>query len=91
MPLEIHPILNKVVIKREEAQDVTDGGIVIPETAKKKALVGDVIAVGPDITEVEVGDKVLFDMYAGTNILVEEVEYVVMVVKDIFIVLKEKE
>lgn len=86
---EMYPILNKVVVRPEETRTMTEGGLYIPETAQKRALVGYVVAKGPDVETIEIGDKVFYDEYAGTNISVDKVLYVAMLVKDIFMVLKE--
>ena len=88
---DIIPILNKVVVKPEEKVEKTDGGIYIPETAQKKGRVGVVIAKGPDVETINVGDKVFFGDYVGTWILVDKIEYIVLVDKDIMVILKEQD
>lgn len=85
---KIRPLRDKVVVKRlEEAEEKTPGGIIIPDTAKEKPQMGEVIAVGkgkilqdgkvipPDV---KVGDKVLFARYAGTEIKIDGQEYLIM-------------
>ena len=73
------PLGDRVLVKRLEGQDKTAGGIYIPEAAKEKAQIGEVIAVGPGAKAdkegnlikpaVKVGDKVYFGKYAGTEVL----------------------
>jgi chaperonin GroES len=83
-------ILNKVVIEREGSEEVTKGGIIIPDTVKGKPTVGHVVSVGPDVdtSQVDIGHKVFFDLYSGTNCKLGGVEYVIMLMKDILCVLK---
>jgi len=84
----VQPFVNRVLIKREESCSVTESGIIIPETVRKKATKGTVIALGYEVRdmpmEVVVGDLVLFTQYAGTQIDVEdEGEYLIVRYEDI--------
>jgi chaperonin GroES len=80
--MAIQPLADRIVVKALEAQQVTKGGIVLPETAKEKPQEGKVIAVGKGkITdkgvqplEVKVGDRVLYGKYSGTEITTNEGE-----------------
>ena len=90
--MKIKPLGEKVLVKRLEAEEVTAGGIVLPDTAKEKPKEGKIIAVGrgrslKDGTyapfSVKVGDKVLFGSYAGTEIKINGEEYLVMSEEDI--------
>jgi chaperonin GroES len=86
--IKITPLRDKVVVKRlEEVEEKTPGGIIIPDTAKEKPQIGEVIAVGKGKIlqdgkiippEVKVGDKVLFAKYAGTEVKIEGEEYLIM-------------
>jgi chaperonin GroES len=86
--IKITPLKDKVVVKRlEEVEEKTPGGIIIPDTAKEKPQIGEVIAVGKGKIlqdgkiippEVKVGDKVLFAKYAGTEVKIEGEEYLIM-------------
>ncbi|MBS0648463.1 MAG: co-chaperone GroES [Verrucomicrobia bacterium] len=82
------PLGNRVLIKREQAQ-TTKGGILLPDTAKEKPKIGEVVAVGPGKMDeegkihpmhVRVGDRVLFSAYAGTEVKNEDssTEYLIM-------------
>lgn len=80
------PLGNRVIIKREEAK-TTKGGILLPDSAKEKPKMGQVVAVGPGKMDekgrvqpmnVSVGDKVLFSAYAGNEVKNEDVEYLIM-------------
>jgi chaperonin GroES len=81
------------VIKPSPAEEKTKGGIILPDTAKEKPVVGEVVAVGPGkvsddgkkvAPEVKVGDKVLYGKYSGTEVTVEGEEYLIMREADIF-------
>jgi chaperonin GroES len=94
--MKVRPLGEKVLIKRLEAEEKTRGGIVLPDAAKEKPQKGTVMAVGDGkqledggraAFQVKVGDKVLFGSYAGTEIKVEGVEYVLMDESDILAIL----
>ncbi len=94
--MKIRPLADKILIKRVEAQTVTTGGIVLPETAKEKPRRGKVIALGDGKLldsgeraefEVKVGDEVLFSSYGGTEIKVDGEEMMIMEESDILAIL----
>ncbi len=94
--MKIKPLADKVLIKRLEAQTVTSGGIVLPDSAKEKPRKGTVEAVGDgklldDGTRSEVqvknGDIVLFSSYGGTEIKLDDEEYMIMEESDILAVI----
>lgn len=77
MAISLNPLGNRLVVQPIEEEEITAGGIVLPETAKEKPQKGTVLAVGPGernekgdhvALEVEEGDKVLFAKYSGTEI-----------------------
>ena len=85
--MNIKPLDNRVVIHPIEAESKTKGGIVLPDTAKEKSQKGEIVSAGPgrllDSGErakmsVQKGDKVLFGKYAGTEVKVDGVDYVIM-------------
>lgn len=80
MSISIKPLGNRVVVEPEEQEEMTSGGIVLPETAKEKPQKGKVLAIGPGDRDddgkrvpldVKEGDKVLFAKYSGTEIKLE--------------------
>ena len=91
----LKPLADRVVVKRLEAEQKTKGGIVLPDTAKEKPKQGEVVAVGTgkvldsgemQALQVKVGDKVIFSSYAGTEVTVGGVEYLIMTESDILAV-----
>lgn len=98
MSKKIRPLSDRVVVEPREMETKTTGGIVIPDTADKdKPIQGTVIAVGTgkyvdgklNPLQVKVGDKVLFGKYSGTNVKLDDSEYLVMREEDIMGVLEE--
>jgi chaperonin GroES len=95
--MKLVPLDDRVVLQRLEAEEKTQGGIVLPDTAKEKPQKGKVIAVGPGrllddgtraAMEVKVGDTVLFGKYAGSEITLDREEYVIMKESDLLARLK---
>ena len=75
----IKPLGERVLIKQTEQEEVTKSGIVLPGIAsKEKPIIGEVLAVGKKIEEVSVGDKVIFEKYAGTEVKDGEETYLIL-------------
>ena len=94
--MKIKPLSDRVIVKAEAAEEKTASGIILPDTAKEKPQEGKVVAVGPGkISDsgnaikmtVKVGDKVLYGKYSGTEVTVENEEYLIMKENDIFAIL----
>ncbi len=88
---KIKPLADRVLIEPTEAEAKTSGGIFIPDSAQEKPQKGKVIAVGPgtkDVKmEVKVGDTVLYGKYSGTEINVDNKDYLIMRQSDIIAIL----
>lgn len=86
--VNIKPLADRVLVQAEPAEETTASGIIIPDTAKEKPQRGTVIAVGNGKTDepmtVKAGDTVLYGKYSGTEITVEDIEYLIMRESDIF-------
>lgn len=96
--MKIRPLQDRVIVKRMEEERTSSGGIVIPDTAAEKPIKGEVIAVGPGKTQdngeklpvdLKVGDKVLFGKYSGTEVKIDDEEYLVMREDDILGVIEK--
>jgi chaperonin GroES len=93
----IRPLADRIVVKAQEAESKTAGGILIPDTGKEKPLQGTVLAIGSgkyidgqlQPLQVKVGDKVLFGKYAGTNVTLNNTDYLVMREEDVMGVVVE--
>jgi len=96
---KIRPLGDRVVIEPLEAEEKTKGGIILPDTAKEKPQEGKVVAVGKGKMndkgelvplEVKVGDKVLYGKYAGTEVTVDDKQYIILREDDILAIVEEK-
>ena len=92
MAAKLEPLGDRVVIKPTPQEDVSKGGIVLPDTAKEKPQEGEIIAVGPGKLsedgnrmpmEVKKGDRVIYSKYAGTEFKLDEEELVILRESDI--------
>ncbi len=94
--MKIRPLHDRILVTRVEAKDVGRGGIIIPDSAKEKPQEGKVIAVGngkvnDDGTrvalDVQAGDRILFGKYSGSEVTIEEDEYIIMREDDVLAIL----
>ena len=80
--MRLVPLGDRVVLKQVEAEETTKSGIVLPGTAKEKPQQAEVLAVGPGTDEVKmevaVGDQVIYSKYAGTEVKLDDEEYIVV-------------
>jgi len=90
--MKVVPVGDKILIERIEQDNTTEGGIVIPETAKEKPKRGNVVALGDgrqlengDTVDFQVqeGDEVLFESYAGTEVTFDNREYLLLSEEDL--------
>jgi chaperonin GroES len=95
VPVSIKPLEDRIVIQQVEAEQTTASGLVIPDTAKEKPQEGEVIAVGPGRIDdngnrvpldIQVGDKVLYSKYGGTEVKVGGEDYLVLSARDVLAV-----
>ena len=94
--MKLRPLLDKVVIKRVEAEETTKAGIILPDSAKEKPEVSERVAVGPGglvdgkevVMTLKVGEKVITAKYAGTPVKLEGVEYMIVSQSDILAVVE---
>jgi chaperonin GroES len=90
--MKFRPLHDRVVVKRIDAEERSSGGIIIPDTAKEKPSQGEIIAVGPGgrdeagklvPLDVQVGNRVLFGKWSGTEVKIDGAEYLIMKESDI--------
>ena len=94
--MKIIPLADRVVIKTVEVEETTKGGLILTGSAKEKPQVAQVIAVGPGGVvdgkevkmEVKVGDQVIYSKYAGTDVKLDDEEYIVVKQSDILAVIE---
>ncbi|HEY83128.1 MAG TPA: co-chaperone GroES [Dehalococcoidia bacterium] len=89
---QLQPLADRVVVKPIEPEEVSKGGIILPDTAKEKPQEGEVIAVGPGkladdgkrlAMEIKVGDRVIYAKYAGTEVEVDDEKLLILRESDI--------
>ena len=85
--MNVKPLSDRVLVLPNPAEEKTAGGLIIPDTAKEKPLAGKVVAVGPGTSEVKIGDQVLYGKYAGQEIQVDGVDYLIMKQNDILAII----
>jgi chaperonin GroES len=89
--VNIKPLADRVLVEPASAEETTASGIIIPDTAKEKPQRGTVIAVGKGTKDapmtVKAGDAILYGKYAGTEITVDDKEYLIMRESDIFAII----
>ena len=94
--MNLKPLADRVVLKRTEAEEKTKGGIILTSAAQEKPEVYEVIVVGPGgmvdgnevKMEVKVGDQVIYSKYAGTEVKLDDEEYIVVKQNDILAVIE---
>jgi chaperonin GroES len=97
MALKIRPLHDRILVERLEEQEVKRGGIIIPDTAKEKPQEGKVIAVGNGKVsdegkkiplDVKAGDKILFGKYSGSEVKIDDEEYLIMREEDVLAIIE---
>ena len=97
--MKLKPLHDRIVVKGAESEEMTAGGILLPDSAKEKPQRGEVLAVGPGkvldsgeraTIDIEVGDIVLYGKYGGTEVTVEGEELMILRADDVLGVISEK-
>lgn len=83
MSSPIKPLADRVVAVREEAQTKTASGIFLPDNAKEKPIVAQVVAVGPKVSDLKVGDKIVYKEYSTTELKMDDKEYLIVKEEDV--------
>jgi chaperonin GroES len=96
--MKIRPLHDRIIVRRLDKQEVTKGGIIIPETAKEKPMEGEVLAVGNGKVmedgkvrplEVKKGDRILFGKYTGSDVKIEGEEHLILREEDVLAILEK--
>ena len=96
--MKIRPLQDRILVKRIEEEQKTEGGIIIPDTAKEKPMEGKVVAVGKGKVsedgkfmplDVKKGDRILFSKYAGTEVKIEGEEHLIVREDDVLGVIEK--
>ena len=94
--MKLKPLGDRVIVKPKEPEEVTKGGIILPDTAQEKPMEGEITAIGAGRIaddgklikmELKVGDKVLYGKYSGTEIKIDDQEYLIMRESDVYAII----
>jgi chaperonin 10 Kd subunit len=83
MSSPIKPLADRVVAVREKAQEKTASGLYLPDSSKEKPVIATVVAVGPKVEQVAVGDKIVYKEYSTTDLKINETEYLIVKEDDV--------
>ncbi|GHU22031.1 10 kDa chaperonin [Spirochaetia bacterium] len=91
--MKVKPLADRVIVKLEKSEAKTASGIIIPDTAQEKTQIGVVTEVGPGTEKekitVKVGEKVMHDKYAGTQLKIDGDEYLILKMSDIIAIVEK--
>lgn len=95
--MQLKPLGDRVILKQQEAEEKTQSGIILPDSAKEKPQTAVVVAVGTGTEsdgkkvemQVKPGDKVIYSQYSGTNVKLEEEEFIIVSQKDIAAIVED--
>jgi chaperonin GroES len=94
--MKLKPLGDRVIVKPKAPEEVTKGGIILPDTAQEKPMEGEITAIGEGRVaddgklvkmELKVGDKVLYGKYSGTEIKIDDQEYLIMRESDVYAII----
>jgi chaperonin GroES len=94
--MNLKPLGDRVIVKPKAPQEVTKGGIILPDTAQEKPMEGEIVAVGNGKSDdngkkiamdLKVGDKVLYGKYSGTEVKLNDEEFLIMRESDVYAVI----
>lgn len=96
MIMQLKPLADRVVLKQQEVEEKTSSGIILPDSAKEKPQTAVVIAVGPGTEkdgkrvemQVKAGDQVIYSQYSGTEVKLEDEEYIIVSQSDIIAIVE---
>ena len=95
--MQLKPLGDRVILQEQEAEEKTQSGIILPDSAKEKPQAAVVVAVGPGTDkngkkvemQVKPGDKVIYSQYSGTDVKIEEEKYIIVNQSDIIAIVEE--
>jgi len=83
MSTPIKPLADRVVAVREEVQAKTASGLYLPDNVKEKPVIANVVAVGPDVKSLKVGDRIVYKEYSTTELKINDKEYLIVKEEDV--------
>ena len=90
--MTIKPLADRVLVKNDKAETKTSSGIIIPEAAQEKTQTATVVATGPGTADekitVKVGDRIMYDKYAGTQVKIDGEDHLILKMSDIIAIIE---
>ncbi len=86
--MKLQPLADRLVAKPLDAQEKTTSGFYVPDSAKEKPQIGEVVAVGKDVKEITVGDNVVYSQYKPDTVKVDGEELMIMKEEDVLAIAK---
>lgn len=83
MTTPIKPLADRVVAVKEQSASRTTSGLYLPENAKEKPVMAKVVAVGPEVKTLKIGDKIVYKDYATTELKVNDIDYLIVKEEDV--------
>ena len=83
MSSPIKPLADRVVATREEVASRTSSGIYLPDNAKEKPVIAKVVAIGPKVKDLKLGDRIVYKEYSTTDLKVDGAEYIIVKEEDV--------
>lgn len=83
MSAPIKPLADRVVAVRQQAETKTASGLYLPDSSKEKPVVAEVKAVGPDVKNLKVGDRIVYKEYSTTELKLDDTEYLIVKEEDV--------
>lgn len=87
--MKLSPLADRLVAKPLEAQAKTSTGFYVPESAKEKPQIGEIVAVGKEVNEVKIGDRIVYSQYKPDTIKVDGDELMIMKEEDVLAIVKQ--
>ncbi len=88
--MKVKPLGDRLLVRVLQVEEKTKGGIYIPQTAQEKTQQGIVEEIGdPELVKVKVGQKIIYDKYAGTQIKIDDVEYLILKNDDVLAIIED--
>ncbi len=87
--MKLRPTADNLVLKQTETEETTQSGIILATTAKEKPAIYEVMSAGPDVKEIQAGDKVVVGNYTGSEIKLDGVEYKFVKLEDVLAIVTE--
>lgn len=84
------PLDNRIIVHEEVAKETTDSGIILSDSDKKRKCIGKVVAIGPKVNTIKVGDSVMYPEYSGTTVVADDVVNLILRETEVMAILEDR-